>query len=112
MRFSGILLDLDNTVYPYHSAHAAAMDRVLPFLCPELGRPIEEVSAAYEMARTEIKKRLGGFAAPHSRFLYFQTLCEGLGFPLSNIAVVAEDLYWQTFFEHMVIRPLCLEFLQ
>lgn len=111
MRFSGILLDLDNTVYPYQSAHAAAMDRVMPYLCQELKRPIEELNDGYDAARSAVKSRLGGFAASHSRFLYFQTLCEGLGVPLSNVAVAAEDLYWKTFFDHMVMRPLCLEFL-
>lgn len=112
MRFSGILLDLDNTVYPYDVAHAAAMDKVFPFLSKELKRPLEDIRPAFEAAKRAVKKRIDGFAASHSRLLYFQTLCESLRVPLSNIAIVAEDLYWETFFDHMVMRPQCLEFLR
>ena len=111
MRFSGILLDLDNTVYPYHTAHTSALKAVLEYLSNELERPVEDIHSAYKAARSVIHRRLAGFAASHSRLLYFQTLCESFKVPPGKIVLDAEDLYWQTFFDHMVIRPLCLEFL-
>jgi putative hydrolase of the HAD superfamily len=44
--------------------------------------------------------------------LYFQGIVEAFGRFPHLLAGAAEDLYWQTFFDNMQLRPGCLPFLQ
>ncbi|HEY9733404.1 MAG TPA: HAD family hydrolase [Drouetiella sp.] len=111
MSSSGILLDLDNTLYDYNAAHQPALEAVLSWLTTRLQRPSEQVRNCYTEARRKVNHDLHGLASSHSRLLYFQGVCEQLQVAPYVIAVEAEDLYWQVFFKHMVLRPSVIDFL-
>ncbi len=112
MKIEGILLDLDNTVYDYQTAHMPALDASLTWLSRQFGHSIEQLHDAYARCRRDINTELHGLAASHSRLLYFQRMCEQFKIYPCQIALQAEDLYWSTFFKNMQPRAGCLEFLK
>jgi putative hydrolase of the HAD superfamily len=111
MRHEGFLVDLDNTLYDYESAHQPALIDTLRWLSLQTEQSIEVIESGYRQARKRIHAQLQGFAASHSRLLYFQYLLEQLDLPPYETAVAAEDFYWQVFFRNMLLRPDCETFL-
>ena len=97
MPFKGILLDIDNTIYDYPSAHRNAIDTVRVHLGKILGKENAVLDEAYRRARESVHMELAGSAASHSRLLYFQRMLEILGAnPLAH-AMDCYDLYWDRF---------------
>jgi 2-haloacid dehalogenase len=111
MKIEGILLDLDNTVYDYQTAHIPALAKALAWLAQKLGRSIEQVEQAYIASRARVNSELHGLASSHSRLLYFQGICETFAQWPCEVALEAENLYWSAFFLEMQLRPGCLAFL-
>jgi len=101
MKFEGILLDLDNTVYDYRRAHEPAIAAALQWLAAELEQGLEATEAQYVACRSRVNKSLHGLASSHSRLLYFQGIAEAFGRFPHLLAGAAEDLYWRTFFDNM-----------
>ena len=112
MKFEGILLDLDNTVYDYKKAHEPAIAAALNWLSTELKQSFEAVEKQYIECRQRVNTSLHGLASSHSRLLYFQGIAEAFGHFPHKLAAQAEDHYWQVFFENMHLRPGCLDFLK
>ena len=93
-----VLLDLDNTLYPYAPAHASAIRAAEQKANQLLGVARKEFRACFAVARETVKSSLGPVAASHSRLLYFQKTLEVLG--LGSQVLVALDLeqtYWRSF---------------
>jgi len=112
MKIDGILLDLDNTVYDYKTAHTPALADALVWLSKSLNRRLEEIESAYKSARHHINNHLHGLASSHSRLLYFQGICESFNHWPCELALQAEEIYWNTFIKNMNLREHCLSFLQ
>ncbi len=114
-----VLLDFDNTLYPYDIANDYAMHAcILRFLelAPAYGldefcaKKFEEL---YVCARAEIHAELHGHGASHSRHLYFQRTFEKLlGRTCFELSVEFEELYWKTFIPQMEALPAALKFLE
>src|SRR3989344_7238140 len=107
-----VLLDTDNTLYPYHPAHRAARAAVKAKARQlfNLGEP--EFERAFSLARGEVKARLAGTASSHSRLLYFQQMLEIIG--LGSQVLLALDLeqtYWRTFLSNARLFNGVKEFL-
>ena len=100
----GLLFDADNTLYPYDPTHAAAQSAVRDKVIRSLSISGADFDAAYEQARDEVKRRLQGTAASHSRLLYFQRMLEiiGLGSQVL-LALEFEQTYWRSFLNHAVL---------
>ncbi|MDD3287391.1 MAG: HAD family hydrolase [Alphaproteobacteria bacterium] len=107
-----VLFDLDNTVYPYDPAHAAAMNAVRRKVSDMFLISHEQFDDAFDQARGEVKKRLGMTAASCSRLLYFQRMLEiiGLGSQVL-LALDFEQTYWRTFIGNAVLFDGVKEFL-
>jgi putative hydrolase of the HAD superfamily len=112
MPYKAILLDLDNTLFGYESAHKPALAASFDWLSAKLGVSIDTVSGAYTTARSQINQELRGHGASHSRLLYFQRLNEILGFNPCLTVLEAEEVYWSTFLDSMELRPGVLEFFE
>jgi 2-haloacid dehalogenase len=112
MRFKGILLDLDNTIYPYQTCHEPALAAVVEYLSPICGASIEVLCAKYGEARTSVKKKTLDTAAGHDRLLYFQRMCEMLSLPPYELAPLLDELYWSAYMDCMEFRPHFEEFLK
>ena len=72
MKYKGILLDIDNTLYDYNKPHAFAKNKVLEYCMSELNLSKAEINIAYEKARKQVHIELSETAASHNRLLYFQ----------------------------------------
>jgi putative hydrolase of the HAD superfamily len=107
-----VLLDLDNTVYPYEPAHEAALSYVREAMAREFSLPHVDFDTAFTRAREQVKELLGKTASSHSRLLYFKRTLEliGLGSQL-QAALNLEQMYWRTFFAHIEIFDGLTEFL-
>lgn len=110
MRYKAILVDLDNTLYPYESAHAPAQAALEAAVCEETGRTPEQVADAYAAARATVKRTIPGRAAEHSRLLYAQLMLEALG-ATPWAAERLEEVYWARFLDAMEPERALLDVL-
>ena len=111
-RPDAVLFDTDNTLYPYDPANAAAVAAVVAKATQMFAMSADQVKAALDQARKEIKHRLKETASSHSRLLYFQRMLELLG--LGSQVLLALDLeqtYWRTFLSNAVLFEGLKEFL-
>jgi putative hydrolase of the HAD superfamily len=109
-----LLLDIDNTVYPYAPCHEAGLKHAF-----EESRQLNlwtaehSFRAAYESSRRSVKSRIEAHAAGHSRLLYFKEMIEGLrGFTLFEQTCRLEHAYWEGYATGLRLDPECEQVLQ
>jgi len=112
MSFKGILLDIDNTIYDYPSAHGNAIDAVRVHLGKILSLENAVLDEAYRRARESVHIELAGTAASHSRLLYFQRMLERLGANPLVHAMDCYDLYWDRFLSGIQAHEGVYSFLE
>lgn len=110
----GILIDIDNTLYPYESAHKKAVKACYDFFKGDWTIfSFEEFCAKYLEKRIEVKKRLKLQGNSRSRFFAFQGLFEEMNIPRAfREALKYEKLYWKKFMENMELSAGALNFLK
>ena len=107
-----VIFDTDNTLYPYDTAHSAAIVAVKKKAKNILGISQKEFEKAYEVARKEIKLQLGETASSHSRLLYFQKTIESLGLRTRILVTLdLEQTYWRTFLTNAKLFSYVREFI-
>lgn len=110
-----ILLDIDNTVYPYSPCHLAGIDSSHKSASEinKRWKDYETFVSDYNNARKAVKVHTTGQAAEHSRLLYFKHLIETrMGRINIKDVIDLHEAYWQGYFRAMEIDPGCLDFLQ
>ncbi len=108
----GVLLDLDNTLYGYDVCHDAGIRSSYAFVRRALNISFEEFEKRYDASRREVKKRIAGRAASHSRLIYFQSFFENyFGITKVELTLKAERAYWNGFFKKMKLYPGAKDFL-
>jgi HAD superfamily hydrolase (TIGR01549 family) len=110
--YKGILLDIDNTLYPYRTTHEKALETCYKHLSQVLLLDQPSLHEAYLYSRQKVKQDLGGTAASHNRLLYFQHMMEYLKVSPIQHAMHAYNLYWDAFLENIVLFPGVLDFFQ
>ena len=94
---SAVLVDIDNTLYSYETAHVKAMATVKDLVANKFeiaGKNFDEVFAA---ARADVKQCLEGAPSGRNRLLYFQKMFELVGVGSSPLdALNCEQTYWNT----------------
>lgn len=110
---SGVLLDLDNTLYAYQPCHEKAQAAAMALIAKMLPQfSASEIEEAYKKARKTLHTDLDGQAASHSRLLYAQKLIEYLtGRTMPAITLAFEQIYWDTFLPLMQLEPAAVQFL-
>ena len=103
MKYKGILLDIDNTLYDYNKAHYFAKNKALNYCIDEFGLSKDEIVFAYEKARKQVHIELCETAASHNRLLYFQKMTEILNVNPMNYGFEIYNVYWDNFLE--LIKP-------
>ena len=103
MKYKGILLDIDNTLYDYTITHSFAISRVLDYCINEFDLSRNEINIAYEKARNKVHVELSETAACHNRLLYFQKMLEILNVNALKYIIKLYNIYWDSFLE--VLRP-------
>lgn len=103
MKYKGILLDIDNTLYDYNITHVFAKNKVLEYCMSELNLSKAEINIAYEKARKQVHIELSETAASHNRLLYFQKMSEILGINPMKYGFEIYNVYWDSFLK--VLKP-------
>lgn len=100
LNFSGVLLDLDDTLYKYQPCHKAAL-----FACYEYCNfdiSFEVFSVRYRTARTAVTERLHPQGACRSRLFAFMALTEEANLSSGyEMAFKLDRIYWTTFITKM-----------
>ena len=108
----GILLDIDDTLYPYEPAHRSALSVTLQYLGNLCGENSVALEARYNQAKKVIHHRLANSASSHNRLLYFQGVCEAVGLTSMPHAYSLYECYWEKFFETMKLDDGVIDFLE
>jgi len=103
MRYKGLLLDIDNTLYDYNITHSFAKKKVLDYCVSEFRLSQVDLSFAYEKARNQVHVELSETAASHNRLLYFQKMLEILNLNPLKYSCEIYNVYWDNFLE--VLKP-------
>ncbi|TRX13400.1 HAD family hydrolase [Flavobacterium gawalongense] len=102
MRYKGILLDIDNTLYDYNITHTIAKNNVLKYCVEEFSLSKTEINIAYEKARKKVHVELAETAASHNRLLYFQKMLEILKLNSLKYSFEIYNIYWDSFLEALI----------
>jgi HAD superfamily hydrolase (TIGR01549 family) len=102
MKYKGILLDIDNTLYDYNKAHYFAKNKVLNYCIDTFNLYKDEVIYAYERARKQVHIELCETAASHNRLLYFQKMLEILNINPMKHSLKLYNIYWDNFLEVII----------
>jgi putative hydrolase of the HAD superfamily len=97
MKYKGILLDIDNTLYGYDESHKVALNAVINFIKNEFSLSEIIIDDAYHKARKMVQIELGLTAASHNRILYFQKMLEILDINALKYSLMVYNLYWDNF---------------
>lgn len=111
MKFKGILLDIDNSLYDYDKTNDIALQDVLSYFNSQLNISKELIKQHYEKARGQINAELRGTASSHNRLLYFQRMLEMMKLNPVRYALVAYTIYWDVFLENIFLYDGVQEFL-
>ncbi len=109
-----LLLDLDDTLYDYAPAEAAARSALFEAIAAELSVPVADVEARFDAARRAVKRRLGPQGASHSRLLYLLEFAhQGVAEPFP-IGLVREweRLFWDVFVASAELRAGATQLLR
>ena len=112
MKFKGILIDLDNTLYDYKKAHNTALKNVLIYLETKFLIKQNQLAKSYLNARATIAKNLKYTAASHNRILYFQNMLESFHIYSSQETIKIYNLYWKVFLKNMPLHNGVVHFLE
>jgi putative hydrolase of the HAD superfamily len=110
----GVLLDLDNCLYPYDICHAHALKTCIDLLSGKFSNhSCDDLLNEYEKSRKSCHRQLDGTTSSHSRLLYFKGLLELItGKTQAQLSLELEELYWSSYMEQMQLDAKALAFLQ
>ncbi|KAB7892655.1 HAD family hydrolase [Poseidonibacter ostreae] len=101
MRYKGLLLDIDNTLYGYDSTHKIAKNSVLDYCNSKFNLTNTSIEEAYDIARKKVHIELSETASSHNRLLYIQKMLEHLNINPLEHTLDIYNIYWDTFLENM-----------
>ncbi|MDP2385502.1 MAG: HAD family hydrolase [Bacteroidota bacterium] len=109
----GVLLDLDDTLYPYDICHNFAYEKCKVFAGANYAISEVDFDLTWKAARSKVHNDLHGQGASHSRLLYFQKQYEQVfGHTDAAYVLKMEDLYWTEFISVMKIDSDAKDFLK
>jgi len=111
----GVLIDIDNTLYPYQDAHDDAINSTYNLFIKEKIKDISrsDFRKIYREKRNIVTERLKPQGACRSRLFAFLDLLEELSIPNSYLkALEYESHYWDIFISKMDLSPVILDFLK
>lgn len=100
-----VILDIDNTLYSYDEAHAAAYHALTAYAQKRLSMPPKAFDELHRLGSTLLEEHSGGrCAAIHNRLIRYQLMLEHSRLPIAHAPVMAE-LYWTTLLDAMKPFP-------
>lgn len=99
-----ILFDLDDTLYAYEVAEAAATEALLEQVAKEVSIPRLQLLDLYKKAKRAVKGRIPGQGSSHSRLLYLSELAHAIQPSLMQRVRSWERSYWTVFLRSSALR--------
>lgn len=112
MKYKGILLDIDNTLYEYNKTHLKALSELVLYCSEKLNMSKELILDAYNKARKKVHIELSETASSHNRLLYIQKMLEILNVNSVKYSIEMYEIYWNTFLENIEVYDGVYEFLE
>ena len=112
MKYKGLLLDIDNTLYNYNDAHKIALKQLILATHKKTSKKIAIIKITYIEARTQINIELSETASSHNRLLYIQRMLELLNENSMNLSLKLYNIYWDTFLDTIKLYNGVLKFMQ
>ena len=100
-----VIFDIDNTLYDYDRANAAAMTAVENYAEAHFGWSRRETESLVKDSYEEMIQLSGRKAVIHNRLIRFQRILEQKSLPLSPHALRMYDIYWDTLTASSVLFP-------
>ena len=111
-RPSLIVFDLDNTLYDYEESNNFATSMLVDSIASHTDIDSIEVKQKFDIARMNVKCRLGDTASSHSRILYISEIYRLFGLkPDTELFVNLEELFWASFLGKSELFPGAMELL-
>ena len=99
--YKGLLLDIDNTLYPYKNSHDVGLNAAFSLIESQFGVERASIKKAFLKARKEVHITLSETAASHNRMLYFQKMLERLDLSSTSFTLEVYEAYWGNFLNEM-----------
>jgi HAD superfamily hydrolase (TIGR01549 family) len=112
MKYKGILLDIDNTLYEYDKAHLKALNKLILYCSDKFHFSKENILYAYNNAKKKVHIELSETASSHNRILYIQKMLEILDVNSTKYSLDIYEVYWNTFLENIEVYAGVYEFLE
>lgn len=112
MKYRGILLDIDNTLYDYDKTHTKALEALIVSANKRLYVDKVDLKNAYLKARKQTNNNLYGSASSHNRLLYIQRMLESLNISGLSVSLELYEVYWDTFLENIEVYDGVYDFLE
>ena len=111
---SAVILDLDNTLYPYAPCDAAGVLSMSEAYSEISGRDEGQkfFDELLSKAKKEVKSDTAGTAASHNRLLYAQKLCEFSGCFSAENVLKLYNAYWDAFIAQMQLFEGAFGFIE
>lgn len=103
MKYKGLIIDIDNTIYDYNSSNIKARKFVVDYCSDKFKIDSELIIKALVKARKKVHTELSETASSHNRLLYFQKMFEILNLNPLKHSYYLYNLYWEKFIEN--IKP-------
>ncbi len=104
-----VVFDIDNTLYSFDRAHAAALEALISYAGQKLRMDRETFMSALKETQQRLEEYIGDKAAVHNRTIRFQHLLESRGLPLHPHVLEMDSVYWDTLIASSVPSPGALE---
>jgi len=101
MKYKGLLLDIDNTLYDYNITHSNALEKVISYCKKTFNLKEDDIRDGYNIARKRVHIELSETASSHNRLLYFQKMFEILNINPLEHSFIIYNIYWDNFLEYM-----------
>lgn len=112
MMYKGLLLDIDDTLYPYKNSHEVGLNAAFSLIESQFCVESASIKNAFTEARKEVNIALSETAASHNRMLYFQKTLERLDLPSTSFTLKVYEAYWGEFLNEMVAFDGVFEMLE
>ena len=105
MSVGAVIFDLDHTLYNFMDCHEQADRAVGEYVADHFGIGSDRYHEQILAAMRRVEEKIGVVnAATHSRTLRYQTFLEEIGAPAIDHAYPMRQLYWNTFYDYMVLE--------
>ena len=104
LKYTGLLIDLDDTIIKTHTAYKPTFDYLFTVLAERFGIEKETLAIEFEKEKEELKSDLKDSLAIHNRVIIFQNVLDSLKikYSLDQISDI-NDLFWNTFISNATL---------